>query len=94
MAFAYQAFDAGGRLVSGTLEASTREAAGEQLQARSLFVTELKEASEQAVAAAARTRGPLLAGRPGNTRDLLMLAQQLTMMLRAGSRVVPALDAI
>ena len=96
MPFAYDALDISGKQATGVIDASSAEDATKQLHARNLFVTRIGETDEKAVATATgqSNRKPLLAGRPGNTRDLLLLAQQMTMMLRAGSRVVPALEAI
>ncbi len=96
MAFAYEALDASGKPVSGCIDASSVEEANRQLHGRNLFVTRLGDAQAAAPQAATRksARKAIWASRPGNTRDLLMLAQQMTMMLRAGSRVVPALEAI
>lgn len=93
MAFAYEAMDAGGRQVRGVVEADAIEDAGEQLRARGLFVTRLAPSSAT-VAAASRGARQMMSGRPGNLRDLLMFSQQVSMMLRAGSRLVPALEAI
>lgn len=93
MSFAFEALDSSGKPISGTLDAGSLEEATEQLHARRLFVTKVAEARETA-AATMKQRASWLAGRPGNIRDLLMFSQQMTMMLRAGSRVVPALEAI
>lgn len=96
MAFAYEALDPGGRQIKGVIDAASVDEATRQLHARNLFVTRVSGGDDPDAAAEIRSsqRGPLLAGRAGSTRDLLMLAQQMTMMLRAGSRVVPALEAI
>ncbi|MBI4581249.1 MAG: type II secretion system F family protein, partial [Planctomycetes bacterium] len=95
MAFAYEALDAGGRKVTGVIEVSSLDEANRELHGRNLFVTRLTAARDALTGASARSpRRSWMAGRPGTVRDLLMLAQQMTMMLRAGSRVVPALEAI
>ncbi|NLE62083.1 MAG: type II secretion system F family protein [Planctomycetes bacterium] len=95
MAFAYEAFDSQGKKVAGTVDGESAAHATDQLHARGLFVTRVSETSEAAQPAAATApRRSLLPGRPGTTRDLMLLAQQTAMMLRAGSRVVPALEAI
>lgn len=94
MAFAYEALDSSGRTQTGVIDAAGADDAHRQLHARSLFVTRLSDAQAPAGSGPQPQRAPLLAGRAGSTRDLLMLAQQMTMMLRAGSRVVPALEAI
>jgi type II secretory pathway component PulF len=92
--FAYEALDSSGRAVTGVIDVASVDDANRQLHGRDLFVTKLAPAQQSALPAL-RTEGKaLLAGRAGNTRDLLMLSQQMTMMLRAGSRVVPALEAI
>lgn len=94
MAFAYEALDRSGKSVAGVIDAASPDEASRQLHARSLFVTRLTGSDAPPAPAGQAARKPLLAGRAGSTRDLLMLSQQMTMMLRAGSRVVPALQAI
>lgn len=94
MAFAYEALDSSGKSVAGVIDAASLDEAGRQLNARSLFVTRLTGSDATPGPAVHTERKPLLVGRAGSTRDLLMLSQQMTMMLRAGSRVVPALQAI
>lgn len=96
MSFAYEALDISGKQVKGVIDATSGDDATKQLHARSLFVTRLSGADDKAVQAAdaKANKKPLLAGKAGSIRDQLLLAQQMTMMLRAGSRVVPALEAI
>lgn len=95
MTFAYEAFDSQGRKQSGTVEGDSAAQATDLLHARGLFVTGVSEAEgAPAPATAPRPRRSLLPGRPGTTRDLLLFSQQTAMMLRAGSRVVPAMEAI
>lgn len=93
MGFSYAAYDTQGQQVAGVIDAMTPEEASEQLHARGLFVTQLDSRSGPVVESQSTPRRSLLAGRAGNTHDLMMFAQQAAMMLRAGSRIVPALEA-
>ncbi len=94
MAFTYAAFDSQGKQVTGVVDAGTAQEATEQLHGRGLLVTEVKEKADAQESKEVRPRKSLLAGRAGKVRDLMLFSQQATMMLRAGSRVVPAMEAI
>jgi type IV pilus assembly protein PilC len=94
LAFAYAAFDSQGKQVTGVIDAGNAQEATEQLHGRGLLVTEVKEKTESEERRDDQPRKPLFAGRAGNVRDLMLFSQQATMMLRAGSRVVPAMEAI
>ncbi len=94
MPYTYEAVDNTGREVKDIIDSATAEEAMDALHTRGLFVTRLFEADDEAGSDQPRKRGPLLAGRPGNIRDRMLLTQQMSMMLRAGSQVVPALTAI
>ncbi|MBN1488381.1 MAG: type II secretion system F family protein [Phycisphaerae bacterium] len=94
MPFACEAIDERGKPITSVVDAATAEEATDQLRARGLFVTRVQEASAEAAPAADGRRVAMFHGRAGNTRDLLLLTRQMSMMLRAGSRVVPALEAI
>ncbi len=92
MAFRYQAIDAGGRTVVDTIDAgSTREAA-DRLRERGLFVTRIDATQEEA------PNAPLTAQAQAKARarlsDVVLFTQQMSMLLRAGARVVQALEAI
>jgi type IV pilus assembly protein PilC len=94
VAFAYNAVDARGHPITNVIEASTHDEAVEQLHARGLFVTDVREAQEEESASRLRKTTAMIVGKPGNTRDLMMFTRQMSMMLRAGSQVVPAMEAI
>ncbi|MBN1347645.1 MAG: type II secretion system F family protein [Phycisphaerae bacterium] len=94
MAFTFEAVDSTGREIHDVLEAPTAEEAMDQLHGRGLFVTKLSEQSDSSGRGGVRRRASVLSGRPGNTRDRMMLTQQMSMMLHAGSQIVPALAAI
>jgi type II secretory pathway component PulF len=83
-----------GKMSTGVLDVGSAEEAGEELRARGLFVTQISETKEADRGSGLGGRLSIPMGRPGNVRDLLMFSQQVAMMLRAGSRVVPALEAI
>jgi type II secretory pathway component PulF len=62
--------------------------AADQLRQRGLFVTQIAPAD-----GATQTVSPK-GGRGGSTRNLVFFTQQMAMLLRAGARVVPALEAV
>jgi type II secretory pathway component PulF len=94
MEFVYEAFDQGGKRVSNAIDATSADDAMKQLHARGLFITQVKQGSAGPMAETGQGRDSILATKPGSVRDLMILTQQMCMMLRAGSRVVPALEAI
>lgn len=94
MEFVYEAFDQGGKRVSDAIDAASAEDARKQLHARGLFITQVKQETAGPMVEGGKGRGSIFATKPGSVRDLMLLTQQMCMMLRAGSRVVPALEAI
>lgn len=91
MILAYEAIDTDGRATSDTVDAPNTMEAVEQLRRKGLFVTQI-------TAASARTTGQRAHG--GTTakrmplKTLYMFTRQMSMMLRAGSAVVPAVAAV
>jgi type IV pilus assembly protein PilC len=92
--FAYEAVDRAGKEIADIIDAQTADEAMEQLHSRGLFVTRVSHVEADSPGGARRKLGSLLSGRAGNTRDRMLLTQQMAMMLHAGSQVVPALTAI
>jgi type IV pilus assembly protein PilC len=88
MPYSYQAIDASGQQVSDIVDAGSMTEAADQLRQRGLFVTQMSPTDTAPIAAAPTAK----AG--GSTRDLVFFTQQMAMLLRAGARVVPALEAI
>ena len=91
MLVTYEALDDQGRLTRDQMEAvGTREAV-EHLRRQGLFVTDIRQASENANKQASGTlslspRLPL--------KVLVMFTRQLAMLLRSGSGLVPAIAAL
>jgi type II secretory pathway component PulF len=94
VAFAYEAIDSSGKSIKGVIDAGSAEQAGEELAAQGLFVTRVATSTEQVAQKQKKKSSGLFRGKAGSIRDLLLFAQQMSMMLRAGSRVVPAMEAI
>jgi len=91
MGFRYQAIDSAGQTVADTVDAGSHEEAAELLRERGLFVTRLKGAApdDKHTASAAGA-----AGKGARLRDVVLFAQQMSMLLRSGSQVVQALEAV
>ena len=96
MPFAYEAVDSTGSEVNAVIDADSSDDAMRQLHARGLFVTQVSEVGDAEPRPASQSvkLSAVLPGRAGTTRDRLLLTQQMSMMLNAGSQVVPALTAI
>ncbi len=94
MPFTYEAVDNAGKELSAVIDADTADDAMAMLHAQGLFVTRVTEVADEASARTGSRAGSLLAGKAGNARDRMLLTQQMSMMLHAGSQVVPALTAI
>lgn len=92
MILTYEAVDSRGRTSSDSVEAASKQEAVAQLRREGLFVMSIAEGAGRAVAS------DFL--RAGDRRDrlplavLVMFTRQMTMMLRSGSSVVPAVSAI
>lgn len=92
MILTYEAVDTGGHRTSDKVEALDAQEAVEQLRRRGLYVTRIADTPDRAA-------GPVTAGgRTAATRlplkTLAIFTRQMTMLLRAGSGVVPSLAAI
>lgn len=94
MPYAYEAVDSTGKDVSAVIDAESSDDAMAMLHAKGLFVTRVSEIADDAANTGGKKVGNLVAGKAGNTRDRMLLTQQMSMMLHAGSQVVPALTAI
>ena len=94
MPFECQAIDAQGREVTSVIDAPSAEEASEQLHAQRMFVTHVRKVAESRPIVASGKAHLLRRRKPGNRRDRMLFTQQMAMMLRSGSRVVPALTAI
>jgi len=94
MPFECQAIDGQGREVTSVIDAPNAEDASEQLHAQKLFVTHVRKVAESRPIVASGKAHLLRRRRPGSRRDRMLFTQQMAMMLRSGSRVVPALTAV
>lgn len=90
MAFRYQAVDSSGQTVVDTIDAGSHEEAAELLRERGLFVTSLDGMGSRGTVSSAIEA----AGKSAKLRDVALFAQQMSMLLRSGSQVVQALEAI
>jgi len=90
MGFRYQAIDSAGQTVADTVDAGSHAEAAELLRERGLFVTRLDGAEPDDKDAAAAGA----AGKGAKLRDVVLFAQQMSMLLRSGSQVVQALEAV
>jgi type II secretory pathway component PulF len=91
MLLTYEAVDRQGKPSRATLEAASPVDAVEQLRRRGLFVTQMRE-SAPLESQATGERPTAAKNLP--LRTLVLFTRQMAMLLRAGSAVVPAIDAI
>lgn len=90
MPFKFTAVDARGMRVSEVLDVPDVGAAQAELLRRGLMVMSLEQTGGRLLGAAAARKAA-----PGaRTRELALFARQMSMMLRAGASVVPALTAL
>jgi type II secretory pathway component PulF len=100
MKLRYEGFDASGRAVQGTVEASDAREAGEKLRRQGVFVTSVdveRVGSAGASGGSGRGEGAGRAGRgraPKRLQHISMITRQLAMLLTAGSQIVQALAAL
>lgn len=92
MAFRYQAIDAGGKTVTDVIDAASSGEVADLLRERGLFVTHVEVTAEHSAAPA--KRASMRRGGQPRTKDLVLFTQQMSMLLRAGARVVQALEAV
>lgn len=94
MILTYKAVDNGGRSLSDNIEAGSIREAVEQLRRRGLFVTTITESADRkAKSTALRSAVPVASARLP-LKTLSHMTRQITMLLRSGSGVVPAFQAI
>jgi len=91
MILSYDAISRSGQPTTDSIEASTRQEALERLRQKGLYVTRIaesqpKHAGQQRAAPSKGFKMPL--------NVLVQITRQIAMLLRAGSEVVPALQAI
>jgi type II secretory pathway component PulF len=100
MRFAYQAFDAAGKAVSGTADAADQNDAMEALRRQGLYVTSLQATGDpgSATGAAGGSSAPS-ARRAGMSRrkqlkNLAMFTRQLSVLMTSGTPLVQALGSL
>jgi general secretion pathway protein F len=91
MKLAYHAVDRVGHPVRDVIDAASAMEATEKLRHRGLYVTEMAEAS---AAAPARTRERRRRRRPAGVKALANWSRQLCVLVRSGTPLSPALQAI
>ena len=92
MILAYEAVDGSGRATSDIVEAANAREAGDMLRARGLYVTHIAE--KRSLGALEAARAHAVQGGKLPLKTLALFTRQMTMLLRAGSGVVPAISAI
>ena len=88
MKYFYQARSKEGKIETGTVEASSREAAAFLLQKYNIFVTSIKEQSPSVF----RSEIPFLSRVSG--KDLAIFSRQLSVMMQARVPVVQSLKSL
>ena len=91
--FEYAARDKTGREVTGTQEASTKEAVFEQLKQKGLVASSVEERKAKAVVKK-KTGGRLFGGKRVGLRDLSIFCRQFATMINAGVSLVRCLDVL
>ena len=93
MRFAYQAVDAGGKVVSDTLEATDQAEAMDSLRRQGLFVSDVSPVSAGLNYARPRNkRKRLSSGR--RMKNMAMFTRQLAVLVASGTPLVQALAAL
>jgi len=77
--------------VADSVHASSPREAADRLRERGLFVTQMDEVADGDQVSADARRSAKTGGR---LRDVVLFTQQMSMLIRAGARVVEALEAI
>ena len=94
MILTFEATDAEGRRTTDLLEAADLKNALEELRRRGLFVTHIAETTTQSASALRQDRRSQVDVPRLPLRVLVLFTRQMAMMLRAGSGLVPAVQAI
>ena len=94
MRFAYEAMDRSGRRVSEYVDAATKGEAAESLRGQGLFLLGIRTDKSRATRTDPNAKPWLDLSFLQRTGHLVMFTQQMTMLLGAGSGVVPSLSAI
>lgn len=93
MKLRYQALDGRGEMQAAVLEAPSRGDAIEQLRRRGLFITTIEPAEEVTERRAAAPKVAFFQ-RKASQRDVVQFTRQMSMLLGAGTGIVPALVAL
>ncbi|HXE55666.1 MAG TPA: type II secretion system F family protein [Tepidisphaeraceae bacterium] len=93
MKFAYQAYDAAGKAVSGTVEAAETLEGIEALRRQGLFATTIEPAGESGPGATNAHR-PRRFGRVRRLRLLAMFSRQVQVLVSTGTPLVETLGAL
>ena len=92
MNFAYEAFDAAGKVVTGSLDAADTSEAIELLRRQGLYVTQVDVSSAALAVNPHRRRRRL--GRGSRLKNLAMFTRQLSVLVSSGTPLVQALAAL
>lgn len=91
MTFAYTAFDKSGKQVTGSIDASDAAVATDQLRAKGLFVSQIREGGPAALRAEQAKVKRLPAGM--RLRNLSVFTRQLSILVSTGTPLVQAIEA-
>lgn len=94
MKLTYQAMDAAGKAVKGTIEADDVLAGIESVRRQGLFVTRIIPAEQQEVSSQQGPGAPRRFGRMGRLKHLAMFTRQLHVLVATGTPLVDALSAL
>ena len=92
MRLAYTAFDAAGKAVNTTIEATDANEAMEILRRQGLYVTEIKPAPQGGAAGGGGVRRRM--GRGRLLKNLALFTRQLSVLMTSGTPLVQALGAL
>src|SRR5437762_1887953 len=101
MRFAYQAFDAAGKAVSGTTEAADQNDAMEILRRQGLYVTSVQATADAGAGVGAGAAGGSTTSssrrsmsRRKQLKNLAMFTRQLSVLMTSGTPLVQALASL
>ena len=94
MKIAYEAFDAAGKRLRGSVEATGIIEATEGLRRQGLYVATISEAIEGAGSAAAPSGRRVRIGKGRKLKNLAMFTRQLAVLVASGTQLADALGAL
>ena len=90
MKLAFKAVEKSGRVTTGSIEAASPQEASDRLRQRGMFVTEIDETRPDAIDG---DEAPVRR-KSGSVKNLALWTRQLCVLVRSGTPLAQALDAI